>query len=64
MLSLPPRHGPKPKTNYGLPHEQLDQNPPADVYDRLKAQAFRFRVRRAPAEHHFGAGRRSAVAHR
>lgn len=42
MLSLPQRTGEKPKTHYGLPHSQLDQNPPADVYARLKDRAFDF----------------------
>lgn len=42
MLSLPQRFGDKPKTHYGLPHSQLDQNPPADIYQKLKARAFDF----------------------
>ena len=42
MSDLPRRAGERPKTNYGLPHEQLDQNPPADIYQRLKGQAFDF----------------------
>jgi hypothetical protein len=42
MSTLPRRKGDAPKTNYGLPHQQLDQNPPADVYERLKGQAFDF----------------------
>ena len=42
MLSLPPREGDKPKTHYGLPHEQLDQNPPAEIYEILKSCAFDF----------------------
>ena len=40
MLTLPQRSGERPKTNYGLPHEQLDQNPPPDVYQSLKDRAF------------------------
>ncbi len=42
MLALPPRRGARPKTDYGLPHQQLDQNPPADVYARLKDRAWDF----------------------
>ncbi len=42
MLSLTQRFGDKPKTHYGLPHSQLDQNPPADIYKKLKDQAFDF----------------------
>ncbi len=42
MVDLPTRQGAKPKTNYGLPHQQLDQNPPADVYARLKDRAWDF----------------------
>ena len=42
MISVPYRQGPKPKTRYGLPHQQLDQNPPDHVYARLKERAFDF----------------------
>ena len=42
MLTLPMRSGDKPKTNYDLPHEQLDQNPPPEIYQALKDQAFDF----------------------
>ncbi len=42
MPDLPQRNGERPKTNYDLPHEQLDQNPPADIYEQLKGQAFDF----------------------
>ena len=42
MLSVPYRHGAKPKTNYGLPHQQLDQNPPSDIYAKLKDRAYDF----------------------
>ena len=50
MPTLPWRQGEKPKTNYGLPHEQLDQNPPAEIYARLKDQAFDFEfVERRPS---------------
>jgi hypothetical protein len=35
MLSLPSRAGPKPRTRDGIPHQQLDQNPPALVYEQL-----------------------------
>jgi hypothetical protein len=40
MLSLPYRAGEKPKTSPSAPHEQLDQNPPANVYALLKDRAF------------------------
>ena len=43
MRSLPWRQGEKPKTNYGLPHEQLDQNPPPDIYAKLKDRAYDLR---------------------
>jgi hypothetical protein len=50
MLTLPQRQGMKPKTNYGLPHEQLEQNPPPDIYGRLKDRAFDFEfVERRPS---------------
>lgn len=42
MLTLPPRRGEKPKTHYGLPHQQLDQNPPPHIYAKLKDRAFDF----------------------
>lgn len=42
MLTVPQRFGEKPKTNYGLPHAQLDQNPPDDVYRKLKERGFDF----------------------
>ncbi|MDA9982362.1 hypothetical protein N9H39_06420, partial [Gammaproteobacteria bacterium] len=42
MLTLPARSGDKPKTNYGLPHEQLNQNPPLEVYQNLMNRAFDF----------------------
>ena len=42
MLTLPQRQGTKPETNYGLPHEQLDQNPPPEIYTKLKDRAFDF----------------------
>lgn len=42
MLTLPQRQGAKPRTHYGLPHEQLNQNPPPDIYARLKDHAFDF----------------------
>lgn len=35
MLHLPQRTGPRPETSDGIPHRQLDQNPPADLYHRL-----------------------------
>ena len=34
-LALPVRPGPRPRTHYGLPHEQLDQNPSPPLYRRL-----------------------------
>ncbi len=42
MLDLPQRRGARPKTHYGLPHTQLDQIPPPEVYAKLKDQAFDF----------------------
>ena len=42
MPDLPARAGERPQTHYGLPHEQTSQNPPADVYQKLKDQAFDF----------------------
>ena len=42
MLDLPWRKGDRPKTHYGQPHQQLSQNAPADIYARLKDQAFDF----------------------
>ena len=50
MVTLPQRQGKKPKTNYGLPHQQLDQIPPPEVYAKLKDQAFDFEfVERRPS---------------
>ena len=40
MLTLPKRNGAKPKTHYGLPHQQLDQVAPPDIYAKLKERAF------------------------
>jgi hypothetical protein len=34
-LTLPERRGPRPATFDGIPHRQLDQTPPLEVYDRL-----------------------------
>ncbi len=42
MIDLPTRHGPRPKTNYGLPHQQLDQIPSAEAHASLKEKAFDF----------------------
>ena len=42
MDSLPWRRGEKPKTNYGLPHAQLSQNPPPEIYAKLKNRAYDF----------------------
>ena len=50
MITVPYRQGPKPKTRYGLPHQQLDQNPPEHIYARLKERAFDFpHVERRPS---------------
>ena len=38
MLAIAPRPGPRPATHYGLPHQQLDQNPPRAIYDALLAR--------------------------
>jgi len=51
MLKLPQRSGEKPKTSPDQPHEQLDQNPPAEIYAKLKEQAFALpHVERRPSE--------------
>ena len=42
MLTLAPRTGEKPTTTNKIPHEQIDQNSPADVYASLKDRAFDF----------------------
>lgn len=42
MSDLPLRTGSRPKTHFGLPHEQLDQNPPTEIYLQLKNEAFDF----------------------
>ncbi len=50
MLNVPYRPGEKPRTHYGLPHSQIDQTPPAEIYAQLKAQAFDFEfVERRPS---------------
>ena len=50
MPDIPKRSGERPRTNYGLPHQQLDQNPPANIYQMLKDQAFDFEfVERRPS---------------
>jgi len=50
MMDLPLRRGERPETHYGLPHEQLSQNPSAEMYDRLKGRAFGFEfVERRPS---------------
>ena len=50
MISLPQRRGERPKTHYGLPHEQLSQNPSPEIYARLKGRAFGFEfVERRPS---------------
>ncbi len=50
MISLPQRRGERPETHYGLPHEQLSQNAPPDMYQRLKGQAWGFEfVERRPS---------------
>jgi hypothetical protein len=35
VLNIPPRQGARPKTFDGIPHQQLDQNPPDEVYRAL-----------------------------
>ena len=51
MLSLPQRSGEKPKTSSTNPHQQLDQNPPADIYASLKERAFALPdIERRPSE--------------
>ena len=42
MIELPERRGARPRTNYGLPHAQLDQTPSAEAHARLKERAFDF----------------------
>ena len=50
MITLPQRRGERPETHDGLPHEQLSQNAPLDMYDRLKGQAWGFEfVERRPS---------------
>jgi hypothetical protein len=50
MITLPQRQGERPKTHYGLPHEQLSQNAPPEMYERLKGQAWGFEfVERRPS---------------
>jgi phospholipase/carboxylesterase len=50
MISLIQRSGERPKTHYGLPHEQLSQNAPLEMYERLKGQAWGFEfVERRPS---------------
>ncbi len=34
-LSLSPRSGPRPKTHYAIPHHQLEQTPPPQLYASL-----------------------------
>lgn len=36
MPDIPERIGEQPKTHYGLPHEQLDQNSLAEIYKMQK----------------------------
>lgn len=51
MLKLPQHSGEKPKTSPDQPHDQLDQNPPAEIYAKLKEQAFALpQVERRPSE--------------
>ncbi|MFQ5913483.1 MAG: hypothetical protein ACE5JS_09895 [Nitrospinota bacterium] len=51
MLSLPNRPGTKPWTSPTNPHQQLDQNPPAEIYALLKERAFDFlHVERRPSQ--------------
>ncbi len=50
MISLPQRRGEPPKTHYGLPHEQLSQNPSPEMHAQLLGQAFGFEfVERRPS---------------
>ncbi len=50
MISLPQRNGARPKTHYGLPHQQLSQNAPLEMTQRLKGQAWGFEfVERRPS---------------
>ena len=42
MRDLPWRQGERPETNYGLPHQQLSQNPPPKIYAKLKDRAYDF----------------------
>jgi hypothetical protein len=37
-LNLSQRPGPRPKTRYALPHQQLDQTPPRAIYEALLAR--------------------------
>ena len=40
-MTLPTRKGPKPATHYGLPHQQLDQQPPDQrMRDALAVRVF------------------------
>jgi hypothetical protein len=38
MLAIDRRCGPRPTTHYGLPHQQLDQNPSREIYEALLAR--------------------------
>jgi len=42
MIELPQRSGAKPTTTDTNPHQQLDQNPPAQAYELVKRKAFDF----------------------
>ena len=51
MLELPQRAGERPKTSPDQPHEQLDQNPPPEIYAKLKEGAFALpHIERRPSE--------------
>ena len=50
MLTIPVRQGEPPKTTTSNPHEQLTQNPDADVYQLFKTKLFTFNgVSRRPS---------------
>lgn len=50
MLTIPVRKGEPPKTTTSNPHEQLTQNPDADMYQLFKTKLFTFNgVSRRPS---------------
>lgn len=40
LLTVPDREGPRPTTSLGMPHSQLDQHSPRDVFEALAAWLF------------------------